>query len=102
MEAGSQYVRTPRSVYISPFSPAMTRGGGGGSSFSFYSGDSLTSCTPAYSLPTFSPLTGRLQYSFVPGSCYSYDFGRAQWSSPVGGRLTFRRDSQAWLSLVQS
>ena len=92
VEAGSQYARTPRSVYISPFSPAMTRGGaGGGASFSFYSGGSgLTSCSPAYSLPTFSPLTGRLQYSFVPGSCWSYDFSRGQWSSQ-GGRMSYRQ-----------
>ena len=99
MEAGSQYGRTPRSVYISPFSPAMTRGGGGGSTFSFYSGDRLTSCSPAYSLPTFSPLTGRLQYSFVPGSCFSYDFGRAQWSSAVGGRLQSFRQSGSLVSV---
>ena len=99
VEAGSQYGRTPRSVYISPFSPAMTRGGGGGSTFSFYSGDRLTSCSPAYSLPTFSPLTGRLQYSFVPGSCFSYDFGRAQWSRAVGGRLQSFRQSGSLVSV---
>ena len=98
MDAGSQYARTPRSVYISPFSPAMTRGGGGGSSFSFYSGSSLTSCSPAYSLPTFSPLTGRLQLSFVPGSCWSYDFSRGQWSSQ-GGRMSYRQRGP--LSLVE-
>ena len=92
VEAGSQYGRTPRSVYISPFSPAMTRAGGGqpGSSFSFYSGSSLTSCTPAFLLPTFSPRTGRLQYSPVAGSCWNYDWGRGEWTSQ-GGRMSFRQ-----------
>ena len=43
VEAGDQYSRTPRALYISPFTPAMTRGSGRTSSF--FSGDSLYSCT---------------------------------------------------------
>ena len=43
-------------------------------------------------MPTFSPLTGRLAYTYVPGSRYNYDFSRGQWAQR-GGRLTSFRQS---------
>ena len=56
--AGSQYSRTPRGLYISPFPSFMTQGSG--QTFSFYARDSLMSCTPAYTITAVSPYTRQL------------------------------------------
>ena len=64
--AGSQYSRTPRGLYIQPFPSFMTRGNG--QTFSFYTkSNDLYSCTPGYTVSSYSPFTGRLEYQAVPG-----------------------------------
>lgn len=89
MTAGSQYSRTPRGLYISPFPPFMTQGGG--QTFSFYARDNLMSCTPAYSITALSPYTGQITARPVPGSCNMYDFSSGQWTSRGGSMSSFRQ-----------
>lgn len=87
--AGSQYSRTPRGLYISPFPSFMTQGSG--QTFSFYARDSLMSCTPAYTITAVSPYTRQLTARAVPGSCNMYDFSTGQWTSRGGPMSSFRQ-----------
>ena len=91
--AGSKYTRTPRGLYISPFPSFMTRGNG--ETFSFYTkSQNLYSCTPGYTVSSFSPFTGRVEYQQVAGSCNYYDFPSGQWSTRGGQMSSFRQSGQ--------
>jgi len=91
--AGSQYARTPRGLYIQPFPSFMTRGNG--QTFSFYTkSNDLYSCTPGYTVSSYSPFTGRLEYQAVPGNCNNYDFSSGQWTSRGGPMSSFRQSGQ--------
>ena len=56
-----------------------------------YSANSLLSCTPGYQISTLDLRNGRIQSSYVPGSCNGYNFLSGQWAS-TGGKLTAFRD----------
>ena len=75
----------PSRRLISPFPSFMTQGSG--RTFSMYSSHSLQSCTPGYQVSTLDLRNGRIQTSYVPGSCNGYDFLSGQWAS-TGGKLT--------------
>ena len=87
--AGSKYSRTPRGLYINPFPAFMTQGDG--RTFSFYTNNNLFSCTPGYTVSSFSPYSRQIVLQYVPGSCNNYDFSNGQWTTRGGQMSSFRQ-----------
>jgi hypothetical protein len=70
MDIGTYSIPSRR--LISPFPSFMTQGSG--RTFSMYSSNNLLSCTPGYQVSTLDFRNGRIQSSYVPGSCNGYNF----------------------------